>query len=155
MSVIIRPARLVDVPAMSAIEQFVSLSPWSEAQFQRVCGSDRDLQSGALVADRAGQIIGFAVYQWVLDEGSLHNIAVAPAMQRHNVGQMLMSALFDKLRDKGAAICLLEVRVSNRAAIALYRSMGFADDGLRPAYYPTEDGCEDALLMSLPLDQTI
>jgi ribosomal-protein-alanine N-acetyltransferase len=39
----------------------------------------------------------------------------------------------------------LEVRASNHAAIALYRSLGFRSIGTRTAYYP-DDG-EDALIM--------
>jgi hypothetical protein len=39
----------------------------------------------------------------------------------------------------------LEVRVSNAAAIAMYRRFGFAPSGVRPDYY-ADDG-EDALIM--------
>jgi ribosomal-protein-alanine N-acetyltransferase len=46
---------------------------------------------------------------------------------------------------------VLEVRASNLAAIGLYRSMGFADIGLRRDYYRTENGREDAILMGREL----
>ncbi|MBM3148137.1 MAG: hypothetical protein FJ000_09635, partial [Actinobacteria bacterium] len=39
----------------------------------------------------------------------------------------------------------LEVRVSNSAAIELYRSFGFVSTGVRPCYY--DDDHEDALIM--------
>ena len=42
----------------------------------------------------------------------------------------------------------LEVRDSNEAAQALYRSFGFEVAGRRPRYY-TDDG-EDALVMTTP-----
>jgi ribosomal-protein-alanine N-acetyltransferase len=42
----------------------------------------------------------------------------------------------------------LEVRASNQAAQALYRSFGFDVAGHRPSYY-TDDG-EDALVMTTP-----
>jgi ribosomal-protein-alanine N-acetyltransferase len=42
---------------------------------------------------------------------------------------------------------VLEVRASNAAAIALYRSAGFEQIGLRRGYYPAANGREDALLM--------
>jgi ribosomal-protein-alanine N-acetyltransferase len=42
----------------------------------------------------------------------------------------------------------LEVRPSNRGAIALYEQAGFAAAALRPRYYSDND--EDALLMWLP-----
>ena len=46
----------------------------------------------------------------------------------------------------------LEVRSSNVAARALYKSLGFSETGLRPKYYATPDGREDAILMTLTLN---
>jgi ribosomal-protein-alanine N-acetyltransferase len=43
----------------------------------------------------------------------------------------------------------LEVRASNRAALALYLSLGFSQTGRRPRYYI--DPVEDALLLTLRL----
>ncbi len=39
----------------------------------------------------------------------------------------------------------LEVRVSNNAAISLYKSLGFEEGGIRKKYY--SDNNEDALIM--------
>ena len=44
---------------------------------------------------------------------------------------------------------LLEVRRSNRAAIAMYRGIGFFAMGVRSRYYPDD---EDAVEMVLALD---
>jgi ribosomal-protein-alanine N-acetyltransferase len=41
----------------------------------------------------------------------------------------------------------LEVRESNKSAIALYQNNGFDVAGTRKGYYPAENGREDALLM--------
>ena len=45
----------------------------------------------------------------------------------------------------------LEVRQSNGRARALYRQLGFAEVGLRRAYYPAAQRREDAVVMSLHL----
>jgi [ribosomal protein S18]-alanine N-acetyltransferase len=45
----------------------------------------------------------------------------------------------------------LEVRVSNAAAIALYRASGFVEIGRRRGYYQNTNGREDALLMACEL----
>jgi ribosomal-protein-alanine N-acetyltransferase len=45
---------------------------------------------------------------------------------------------------------LLEVRRSNDAAIALYRSAGFSENGVRRGYY--SDNGEDAALMCVELE---
>ncbi len=47
-------------------------------------------------------------------------------------------------------IVILEVRRSNRAAIKLYRGLGFTAMGVRPRYYADND--EDAIEMMLALD---
>jgi [ribosomal protein S18]-alanine N-acetyltransferase len=61
-----------------------------------------------------------------------------------------------ELGERDATRCLLEVRVGNLGAIALYSSLGFGVDGRRRDYYPAANGREDALLMSRTLPyQTI
>jgi ribosomal-protein-alanine N-acetyltransferase len=53
--------------------------------------------------------------------------------------------------EAGARKSILEVRVSNTAALHLYYGLGYQAVGLRPGYY--EDTHEDALLLTLdPLD---
>ena len=48
--------------------------------------------------------------------------------------------------DLNARVVTLEVRLSNRAARALYGSFGFRPVGIRPRYY--SDNGEDALIMT-------
>ncbi len=60
---------------------------------------------------------------------------------------MLMKAVLDYLRGRVDSV-LLQVRVSNSAAIQLYRKFGFTEEGKVRRYYP--DG-EDALAMYLDL----
>ena len=45
----------------------------------------------------------------------------------------------------------LEVRPSNKHAIALYRSVGFEEVGIRPAYYQARWGREDAVILAANL----
>ena len=54
-------------------------------------------------------------------------------------------ALLTRLLDTNAGPFFLEVRVSNRAARALYGKLGFVEHGVRPAYYHRP--VEDALLL--------
>ena len=44
------------------------------------------------------------------------------------------------------------LKSSNVASRALYKSLGFSETGLRPKYYATPDGREDAILMTLTLN---
>jgi ribosomal-protein-alanine N-acetyltransferase len=61
-----------------------------------------------------------------------------------------METMLDHARDRHSRLVLLEVRRSNRAAIALYRAHGFSAIGIRRAYYRDTD--EDAVEMMLALD---
>src|SRR5690606_30987353 len=88
------------------------------------------------------------LFNQVLDESTLLNVAVDPLFQRRGLAAHLLSFAISALRERGAIRCLLEVRASNLGAIALYQKMGFALDGCRRHYYPTLEGREDALLMS-------
>jgi ribosomal-protein-alanine N-acetyltransferase len=76
-------------------------------------------------------------------------IGVASALQGRGVGRQLMAALVDLARDLGARSVLLEVRVGNDPAIALYERFGFVRIGRRRGYYQPENA--DAWTMRLEL----
>jgi len=80
-------------------------------------------------------------------QAELESIAVAAGSQQRGLGRMLFEALAIDLRAAGILEIILEVRASNRPALAFYRSAGFGQTGLRRAYYV--DPIEDAVLMRL------
>lgn len=146
----VRPGQAKDLKAMAALEQRAALNPWSLSQF---LGSTLSGDAGSLVVESTDrQVCGFAVYQQVLDEATLLNIAVDPCMQGRGLGSLLMQSLLSRLGASGARRVLLEVRSGNQPAIGLYRRFGFVDDGVRRDYYPGATGREDALLMSCQLE---
>lgn len=110
-----------------------------------------DARRMLLVAESAeGVIDAFCLASLVLDEASLLLIAVRREVRRRRLGRGLLRALLDSLGPAGIERCLLEVRESNTAALALYQSCGFARDGRRRGYYPSgaNEEREDAILMS-------
>ncbi|MBN7798516.1 ribosomal protein S18-alanine N-acetyltransferase [Parahaliea mediterranea] len=136
---------------MAAIDLLGAFSPWSERQFLAAC-AEAGSGAGALVAEVDGRVAGFLVWQRVLDEASIHNVAVAPRARRRGIARDLVRHLRGELPDDTTR-CLLEVRASNHGALALYRGLGFVEDGRRRNYYPVEHGREDAVLMSLDLQE--
>lgn len=96
--------------------------------------------------DEAGRLLGYALFWHVVDEVHLLNVAVAIEARRHGIGRALMDDLIAYARANGVVRILLEVRASNRAAIALYEQVGFQQFNVRERYYA--DG-EDAIEMSL------
>ena len=143
-----RAAASADAAHMAEIDARVSMSPRSEKQFQRVCDNTTLAGERALLWQEATQVAGFVVISAVFDEANIHNIAVAPDYQKRGIGGALLQAALEFMAVGGITRCLLEVRESNLAARALYGQFGFELDGVRPRCYPTEQGREDAMLMS-------
>jgi ribosomal-protein-alanine N-acetyltransferase len=94
-------------------------------------------------------VVGFAVASVVPLQAELETIAVAAEGQRRGVGRNLFAFLAGELAIAHAEELFLEVRASNRAALALYLSLGFKETGRRSRYYI--DPVEDALLLALRL----
>jgi ribosomal-protein-alanine N-acetyltransferase len=85
----------------------------------------------------------------VADELHVLNLGTHPDSRRRGLGRALMNELLTYARAHGVRRLLLEVRRSNRPAIALYRSLSFATVGVRVRYYRDD---EDAVEMALTLD---
>lgn len=92
-------------------------------------------------------LVGYAGIQYVLDEGYITNVAVAPEKRRLGLGRRILSALLNDAHEAGLSFVTLEARISNQPALALYKEMGFKVVGQRPGYY--ERPKEDALLLTL------
>lgn len=143
----IRPLSPSDIDALFAIEQAATVYPWSRRQF-----------ADGLAAGEFGwgiecesRLAGFALFNQVLDEATLLDIAVHPDFQRRGLAWELLRFALRELDIATPTRCLLEVRETNASAIALYKKAGFIEDGIRRNYYPTTSGRENALLMSRPV----
>lgn len=132
-----------DLPAVFAIEQVSHLSPWPMKGLKESL-----LNHAAFVLEQGGLVVGFAFVQRILDEAHLLDIAIAPSQRGQGLGRELLRQLMDEVLAVGVTIWFLEVRVSNRAAISLYQSLGYNELSLRRNYYDGQDGKEDALLMA-------
>ena len=134
----IREMVLSDVPAIAELEKLCFSDPWSENSIASELGNRL---SYWLVAEVNGGVVGYIGSQSVLDSADVMNIAVAPQCRRCGIGKMLIHELMTCLCARGIRFLILEVRVSNEPAIALYNQLGFCEIGRRPKYYrhPTED----------------
>jgi len=136
----VRPASVLDLPAMAAIERASFADPWSEPMFRDSLASPARI---VLVAEDAdGAVQGFAVAQSAAGDADVLDIAVLPAARGRGVGAALLRAALVRCVESGADQIALEVRESNVAARALYTRLGFTEVGRRKRYYqaPVEDG---------------
>lgn len=96
---------------------------------------------------------GYAGFWYDGDDAEIMTIGVGRQFQRRGIAASLMEALIARAREQGAQRMLLEVRVDNIPALALYERFGFARMGLRKRYYQPEG--IDAYTMSLDLEPRI
>lgn len=97
------------------------------------------------VAECQGQVCGYGALRVLAGEGEIQRIAVFPEYRRLGIGRELMEAMVAFSCEQGAPEMTLEVRSGNVAAIGLYKSYGFVEEGLRKGYY--HNPTEDALIM--------
>lgn len=138
----VRPLAAPDVAGAAALERRIFSDPWSALSFREMLAAPHAV---CLAAEHGGALVGYAVGTVAADEGEVLNIAVDEAARGRGIGRQLLLALVDRLEMAGARSLFLEVRASNEAAIALYRSQGFRMLGRRKAYY--KDPKEDAVTM--------
>ena len=146
---VFREISLGDLDGIVQIERAVNPFPWGEEALRDTIASS----GHHLISLREGRAVGFLLSNFVLDEAQLLLIGVSPDWQGIGVGGQLLKELINRSQDQGQKLIYLEVRSGNQRAIRLYRSLGFIDIGVRRDYYPGLVGREDAIVMSLQIDQ--
>jgi ribosomal-protein-alanine N-acetyltransferase len=142
-----RPATAADIERVSEIERASFSDPWSRGSFDRLVRDDRVHFAVACSSD--GAIVGYVVAWFVMDEGEIADLAVAPEARGRGVGAALLDATIRVARAHGTSALYLEVRDSNAPARRLYGSFGFMEVGRRRRYY--RKPVEDALVLRLVL----
>lgn len=137
-------ARTSDLPEVCSLERACYADPWPTSAFAALPDNP---QVAFIVARRepGGQIVGYAVAWYVLDEGELANLAVASAHRRQGIGRALLETIVADARRRSVRDLYLEVRQSNRAARELYAAHEFEEVGRRKQYYRSP--VEDALIL--------
>ena len=126
------------------IEQQCFSCPWTLDQLRSQLSDDRHVFLAAV--DAGGTVLGYVGMMFVLDEGYISNVAVAPAYRRQGVADSLISALMTRAEELVLAFVTLEVRAGNEPAKSLYAKHGFVPVGRRKNYYDLPK--EDAILMT-------
>lgn len=154
---VVAPATADDIDAIDEIEKHSFKSPWSKSTFE-----------GELLREWAridvgridGRIVTFCNY-WLVTprgaqhrdvvpkqaEGELHILAIAthPDLRGRGIGGQMLAHVLDVAIKTGCALATLEVRRSNKPAIAMYERAGFKTVHVRARYYQDDD--EDAFVM--------
>jgi ribosomal-protein-alanine acetyltransferase len=147
----IRPLEREDLQTMLAVQNKNPLaSRWIDADYLRLAtGPGGMVLVAELETMTPPKILGFAAFRRMIDEAELLNIAVDPDHQYQGIGKALLEEARKRLLKAGTKRVFLEVRQSNKSALALYYSVGFGLHSLRKDYY--RDPPEDAFVLSMEL----
>lgn len=127
-----------DIAEIARIERDVFSDPWSEESLRYLCGGGSAV--GAVIRD-GGAVAAYGGMEYAADEAHITNIAVRPEYRRRGYAAAVMRFLGDFAKSRGAERAFLDVRPSNKPAIALYTKLGYLPAGTVPHGYshPTED----------------
>ncbi len=140
----LRAMRPADLKAVAEVERSSYKYPWT-------IGIVRDcLLAGyhSQVLEVGGILSAYSIMSTAGAEAHLLNLCVHPSCQRLGYGRRLLNAAVLRAEELAVEQVFLEVRPTNDAAIALYRSAGFELIGTRPSYYQADDGREDAVIFA-------
>lgn len=104
--------------------------PWSLELFTASLN-----QPYSLIALNDHVLVGLIIVGHVLDEAEIEDICVAVDTRRQGIAKRLLNTCMAELQSQNISVLHLEVRQSNFAAIALYKSLGFKHSGKRTGYY--------------------
>ena len=139
-----RRLTLADLDAVELIERDAYPTPWSRSMFAGELAKPSSICVGA-VEMLAERLIGYLVVSRYVDAWHVMNLAVHSSYRRRGIAVQLLAELFDLTAEDPKRGFTLEVRISNKVAIALYERLGFRATGVRRGYYT--DNREDALIM--------
>ncbi|MHA1967165.1 MAG: GNAT family N-acetyltransferase [Candidatus Hodarchaeales archaeon] len=132
-SVVIRKFELKDLDQVIEINMQTLPENYPERFFRTIYA---ELPSAFQVCQLEGKIIGYTMAR--METGLSHysifhrakkghtvSVAVLPPLRRKNIASNLLKASIAAMIANGATELYLEVRVSNKAAVALYNHLGY------------------------------
>ncbi len=128
------------IPQVAEIEKrCFATNAWSEKSLEYLINDNIGI---GMVCKCDGAVCAYGGMLCVCGEGQITNIATHPDHRREGYAKAVLSALVKYARDNKFDNITLEVRESNKAAIALYTDCGFRVVGNRKDFYtkPTENG---------------
>ncbi len=141
---IFSPMRGEDLDAVMEIERQAFPQPWTPGLFLHELKLPFSKTILARVANGSQRVLGYVCRWLVGDEAHILNLAVHPERRRVGIGRALIELVLQEAQQQGARTVTLEVRRENTTALALYRSLGFTERGVRRNYYGRG---QDAIIM--------
>jgi ribosomal protein S18 acetylase RimI-like enzyme len=126
----VRRFEAADEPEIIRLWQRCGLvRPWNDPRkdIARKCRVQPEL---FLVGTAERRIVSSVMAGYDGHRGWVNYLAVDPSWRRQSLATALMTEVEARLRDLGCAKINLQLRHSNREALAFYRHLGFVEDAL-------------------------
>jgi len=132
------PMTAAHIEAVYEIEHHSFSDPWPPHELSAEMKQNHTI---SIVALHDKNVAGYAMMRHIVDEGHICNIAVHEDYRKKGIGSAIVKGLIAAAVSRKMMGITLEVRIGNRAAMALYHKHGFIVEGYREEYYkyPTED----------------
>ncbi|MEC9205604.1 MAG: ribosomal protein S18-alanine N-acetyltransferase [Pseudomonadota bacterium] len=147
-SIHIRPMGFDDLSQVIQIENKSYDYPWSNKILYGCLENKYD----CYVAAQNGEVLGYLISKISFPESHILNLTVENRQREKGIGSQLLDLALSKSKLLGSQAIFLETRKTNEAAKHLYNKYEFKKIGIRPNYYKTKDGKEDALVYCKKLD---
>lgn len=144
---VFRKTTELDAKQIAELEKNIFADAWSE---KGIGDTMNQSQAFITVAEEAGEIAGYCIIYYALDEAEIARIATGEKWRRRGVARQLLDYTCECCRERNVERLLLDVRESNKAARAFYDDYGFGVDGIRKNFYDMPK--EHAVLMSMMID---
>lgn len=101
---------------------------------------DLDVFSRCLVMQIDSVVIGYVVYSIIYERAEIIDIIIDPLYRNKSYGYKLLLSCIEDIRLNNCKNITLEVNSNNKAAICLYKKLGFKIEAVREKYYGINDG---------------
>lgn len=88
-----------------------------------------------MIAKSEKTFCGYILWREIENEAEILTMVISPPLQRKGIGNLLLIALFERLKEKGISKLFLEVAEDNNMAKSFYINNGFVFLGKRQHYY--------------------
>jgi ribosomal-protein-alanine N-acetyltransferase len=143
-----RAATPGDAGVLAALDAACLVPAWTPDALEAALHDEKYV---VLLAQNGAEIPGFALAYLVGEEAEFARLGVLSSWRKRGIGEQLVRASMQALKQRGAREIFLEVREDNEAARRLYARLGFEEIAHRSGYY--DDG-ENAIVMRARLAPT-
>lgn len=146
-NIIIKEADETQILDIVSLGEKIFKNSWDEQMVATSFYNTYDNVLSAVDVDNGESLVGYCIFSCPNEDCELLRIAVTKKYRYKKIATRLMERMIEMCAEEGCENIFLEVRESNKGAIALYEHFGFEEISKRKRYY--HDPEEDALIMKL------